>query len=484
MEHSSCFDTEGDEVNRLEEELNQALMRQVLIKWELASILQGGDVFYNQEVGIHSLPIEILVQILYGLLLLPNEVHIGRLMRVCRRWQQVILETPLLWSIVDIRVPSDLDKLNICAAYCQTSVKRSASSLLDISLYFSDVSGPDWTLSMMKERSGIIWNEDLWQCKLLLRAVYSELSSYLDHIQPIYARREEILSTFVGYKGEVMVRWKSFKCDFFYNPVIPFLERGGFSYPTPSLETLIFDTHSQPFTKRYRGEVYYAYNLPDEEDTPFNFPHMPKIHTLHLSNIETVAEKHGINRSSIRELACSCKTRPSLRFILTLGDLTHLQIGYSGSDPILEHNPITFPHLRSLSIIRGIARSFWAVFEAPKLESIFLKDLIDYEGLQPSISINYIFPSLQEIRISHRWGHFSLNYFDLLHKLIRHAPMLVSIKCWPGHELIRSMKYWDCGVVSLSRSNKFASRRLAHTSQGQSPSQTIDITTLLTHTSN
>jgi hypothetical protein len=446
-----------NEVDKIERELTEAIMHQITVEKELEIILGDGDMFFNRAGGIHSVPIEILVKILYESTSDIWNGHIGRLMRVCRLWQQVILNTPLLWSTIHISVPIQLDKLNICVEYCRNSVKRSASTLLDIDLYFPEIKHNYFS----KQNCGLVWNEKSWGPRLLSKVIYGNVAGYLERLQAYHAWRDQLLHTLMGNEGEIMARWESFECYFSQeegqNSILTFLERGGFDYPTPSLKRLVLNETRGPYTKRPGMELTYAYNLPKDKDPPSNFPYMPNIRVLHLPNIETLIQRHGIDRSSIRELVFFCKNHDSLRFILSLRDLTDLQIGFYNTtwdEPELGQQTMVFPHLRTLCIVRGITRVFWTLLEAPNLETLILEDLLADEGLKLSIHIKNMLPSLREIRIRHRWGYYTREHFDFLHEVIRHAPALTSIHCDREREFIDAVKRFRCETVPMSRPNR------------------------------
>jgi hypothetical protein len=445
---------EENEVNRLERELVAAMVHRITVQWELERILENNDVLYrNEKVGIHSLPVEILVNVLYELLLAPNSGPIGRLMGVCKRWQQVILHTPFLWSIIHIDIPSSLDNLDTCLTYCENSVERSSSVPLDVRLCFPEMKDQHYSTIERKQKEELLQSRDPLLHRLLNR---DSLPGFDKRLAAYHARWKEIFYTFVGDKGKVMGRWDSFDCDFFckecHNPILAFLGRGEFDYSTRTLERLVRDRHSQLSPEVPQSQPYYGYYFPSNEALPAL---LPSKQFSRLPNIEAMFDGYDIRRATIRDLVYFCKDPDSLRFSLTLHSLTHVQINFCNTERIdtkLGREAIIYPE-KELNISRGIARAFWAVFEAPNLESLTLEDLWDNYHLPVPIIINYTFPSLQRIVIHQRWAFFSRRFFDFLHELIRHAPRLTSIQCDNRQEFVRHLVLYRCKIVYLSSSD-------------------------------
>ncbi|PVG00421.1 hypothetical protein CPB86DRAFT_824423 [Serendipita vermifera] len=478
------------QVDQLEQELKEAIMRQVILEWELEQLLDSGNVSYqDRTAGIHSLSIEVLTQILYEVLLLPDGGPIGRLMRVCKLWQEAILNTPRLWSIIRINVPSSLEKLDVCLAHCQTSIARSGSCLLDIWLSFPFVAFGDWSFTSPSGRIAFLQERDDWSYSLWHWALYGGLPNRLDCPYPYRARRRRIFHSFIGRDGDIMVRWRSFECDENcrgHGPVTKVFGSSALSHPTPFLETLVFNDLTPRESRRspYSGDWIYPFELPTKDGWPTNFPSMPNIRTLRLPDMETPIHKQGMNPSLIRDLECTCRNHDSLRFILALQNLTHLQLAFSNRGgligPRLGNNPIFLPHLQSLRIAQSVIRPLWTLLDAPKLESIFLDDLI--EDLHPSVPvpIGYTFPSLSAMTIHHRWGKFSHHYLRFVHDLVSRTPSLVSIKCDQQSQLIESLKrYQDGSAQSSSSDRRSLGQRIDDGPGTSSSTLTLDILALV-----
>ncbi|PVG00422.1 hypothetical protein CPB86DRAFT_871942 [Serendipita vermifera] len=471
---------DGD-VNNLEKRLKDATMHQVVLQWELERILENDTLFYRDKgIGIHSLPVEVLGNILYESLLLPKARPLGHFMGVCRRWQHVILNTPLLWSVIHIDVPSSLDKAEACLTYCQSCVERSGSCLLDISVNLPRSESGDWAFTETHGSRRTIWDGDTWYNGLLTRAAYGKLPTRLERLYLHQNRQEQTLRTFVGNKGEVMARWRKFNAIYSrggHNAIIEMLERSEFGYPTPFLESLVFYGIRTPDAFPYLGDNNYPYRPPTNNGSPINFPHMPNIRTIQWWGMEVLVHKQVTNPISIQELACACKSHDSLRFVLALNHLTHLQIAFSNitsTGPDLGRNTITFPHLRYMQITQSVIPPLWTLLEAPELGLIVLDDLVEgLHNLSP-ISIKNLFPSLRRITIYQRWGTFYRDFFMFLHELIRHAPSLASISSDRRRDLVRDLENHRCETVHLG-----------HTSRGtvgdehSTPRSTLDIISIL-----
>jgi hypothetical protein len=470
MDQSSSFDTE--EVHRLERELREVIMRQVTIHWQLERMLENSDVLYrNKKIGIHSLPVKILVNVLYELLLAPNSGPIGRLMGVCKQWQQVILNAPLLWSVIHLNIPSSLDKLDSLVAYCQNCVKQSASAPLDICLYFPEIKDRKHSTIKLKQRDKLLQSGGPRLHRWLDRVSHDDPNTIEERMKAHYAQWKRILQILVGDRGEVMGRWNSFECDFFckqrrHNPILAFLEWNQFDYSTKTLENMVEERHSQ---------------ISPWQKTPPP-PLLPGRYVCRLPNIDGLVNLHGFERPSIRDLVYSWKDPDSLRFILTLHSLTHLHIEFfntqkvdprAGQEAIIDLD-------KEMNIGQGSLRDFWVRLEAPNLETLILTDFMSTLYLPVPIIINYTFPSLKRIVIRQRWFIVFHTFIDFLHELIRHAPCLTSIQCDKKQEFIRYLTDRSYRIVYLSPSD---SRPLVKVVEGKGglphSIRTLDILTLL-----
>jgi hypothetical protein len=474
MPQFSNLDMEEDEINRLERELVEATVHRINVRWELERILENNAVLYRTErIGIHSLPVEILVNLFYELLLIPHSGSTGRLMAVCRQWQLVILNTPPLWSVIHVNVPSRLDKLDILITYCQNSVQRSASIPLDISLYFPEMKAEFHSITERKQNDGVIQRDDPCLHRFLKRLSRNDSAAFDKRIKVHHLRWKQIFQILMGDRGEVMGRWNSFECDFFckkerHNPILAFLEWDTFDYSTSTLEKLVEDRRSHiPRVMRKTAP-----------------PLLPGRYVCRLPNVESMVNLHGFGQYSIRNLVYSWKDPDLLRFMLTLHSLTHLHIEFFNMrrvDPRFRQEAIINSD-KELHIMQGTRRDFWALLEAPNLESLTLTHFSSTIFLQVPIIVNYTFPSLKRIVIiQHHWSLFLRTFLDFLHEVIRHAPRLTSIQCNRRQEFVSTLTRYNCRTVYLSPFDSRPLKKVVEDEEGipPRPIRTLDILTLL-----
>jgi hypothetical protein len=474
MDQLSRLDVEEHEINRLERELVEATVHRINVRWELERILENNAVLYRtEEIGIHSLPVEILVNIFYELLLIPHSGSTGRLMAVCRQWQLVILNTPLLWSVIHVNVPSRLDKLDILITYCQNSVQRSASIPLDISLYFPEMKPEFHSITKKEQKDRVIQRDDPCLRRFLKRLSRNDSATFDKRIKAHHLRWKKILQILMGDIGEVMGRWNSFECDFFckqrgHNPILAFLEWDTFDYSASTLEKLVEERLSQiPRIMRKTAP-----------------PLLPGSYVCRLPNVESMVNLDGFGQYSIRNLVYSWKDPNLLRFMLTLHSLTHLHIEFFNTqrvDPRFRQEAIINSD-KELNIIQGTRRDFWALLEAPNLESLTLTHFSSTLFLPVPIIVNYTFPSLKRVVIiQHHWSLFLRTFLDFLHELIRHAPRLTSIQCNRRQEFVSALTRYSCRTVYLSPSDIRPSGKVVEGEEGVPPRsiRTLDILTLL-----
>jgi hypothetical protein len=104
---------------------------------------------------------------------------------------------------------------------------------------------------------------------------------------------------------------------------------------------------------------------------------MPQVQTLKILGIDLPVHRKDIRPQNIREFGCILQSVDAFRFILSLRNLSTLHIGFKettlSSDPF--DGPIIFPHLEYLHVTAALPDKFWALLNAPKLETVFLDSL-------------------------------------------------------------------------------------------------------------
>ncbi|PVF97000.1 hypothetical protein CPB86DRAFT_468178 [Serendipita vermifera] len=358
-----------------------------------SSPLDNGMPKKRPPTPIDSLPIELLTEVLYDVIITTGGNR--PFLRVCKRWYQVILATPLLWSIIDIHVPKSADSLNTCIEYCRKAIKYSGKCLLDIKLSFRTPRAKELPFTAPSSlREGAL----------------------IPHTFPLRLQKS-LLDKMIGSNGEVMRRWRSFECIWdFDDPLDPLsmvLGLGQFSYPTPSLERLILDSNS-----------FAMHLIPGKKP---QFPHLPRIQVLRTPSIDLAIHERSVDTNSLRDVALICRNPETFRLVLASNNLTRLLIGYSGNSPNLENNLLTFPHLEMLCATGKLPVNFWNLLDAPKLESVTLVRFITIPWYTTQ-RMSRTLPSLKRLALRDLIGAL-LALQWLISDFVIQAPNLTRLQC-------------------------------------------------------
>jgi F-box-like len=171
---------------------------------------------------IRKCPEEILF-IIFGLFSYQDPIRATRLLRVCRQWYEIAINSPGLWNYIEIRTKDTWDQQKEAlkdSAKVAACLQRSASLPLHISLDFR---------VMDSEHTNVIKHAtSLLEASIPITKRYSfgrnadrlNLSAFIDSVDADIAhacrpdRVLETISILTGERGEKMKRWGSFEILF------------------------------------------------------------------------------------------------------------------------------------------------------------------------------------------------------------------------------------------------------------------------------
>lgn len=353
------------EVQRLQRKLENALIWQGALKKDLQVLCRS--IAHEPNGLISVLPTELLVSI-FDQTVLSNPRFVSCLMLVCKDWQNLILSTPLLWSTINITIPSDVKRVKLYATYCSTCVERSAGCPLYITLDFTRISIMEGFLS------NILFNV----CSLIPGSIYlARMVRFLRDTRALYEWcQAQYLRPLSALSGQ-MTRWKVFNLSadkFWYDaPLIKVtLSTSLFLQETPSLEILRL---------RHLPRHQREYHVIIRRNSPVSraFPNLSDIRELILENFQAPINVASIDTRKITRICLMAYNVDQYRLIVSCRNLTRLHFGIGYSQSIKWRNPgigprIEFPSLVHLQVVLFIPPEFWQLLIAPVLRTIVLED--------------------------------------------------------------------------------------------------------------
>ncbi|PVF98500.1 hypothetical protein CPB86DRAFT_784740 [Serendipita vermifera] len=348
------------QILRLEDSLR--VVQQNRRRWEtkLAFAMTKGLDYFNK------CPTEIFIEI-FKLYLIPRHRSIRTLLFVCKKWNQLVMNTPTLWNRIDLCFDSGSisDGPLSLVPYIQACKERSQNLRLDINLNLRDIG------DAFGHHMRIVNDSIQGQCRNCLLASFEGSDSIWEC--PSFERRIEELTDTVGVlmgtNSNDMARWSSFRLALPQQedilPLNPTFRL--FNGPTDSLLSISIEGLEEWM------------DVADFDDEFDLFPV-----TGDLSRIERLTLSHDGNIgafpfqwSSIKQLDIVIRNNQNLVTISTLRSLETLAITAEVRDTadLGETNVrYHFPRLRSMDIKGLLANNWFDIvnLEAPSLQCFSL----------------------------------------------------------------------------------------------------------------
>ncbi|KAG8870614.1 hypothetical protein FRC20_011550, partial [Serendipita sp. 405] len=409
------FDDEG--VKHLEAELETMLqLRNTLIEefQKLAVMVQQ-----TQLSGIYILPNELLTEIFTDVIQ-ADPANRPRLQLVSRKWNEIFLRTPILWSTFRLTVPVDIRDIENRSAYWERCIERSAECPLDISLHYSKTLSPIYSVVSYSVDTLPSWIPHGNMARFLLdgRANPILLHLYATYLRPVVL--------FIAHPG-AMERWRSFDLRSqspAWNQKSCFdmaFSRGLFGRETPMLEKLTFWVAND---RRPLRSVYISVIMGQKCQIPF--PHTPALKELYLHDIKIPFSVE--NPEQIERLDTLCGDIGAFKEAMMYRNVAYLRIGIftnSAGDINQFKRPATFLHLRRLHLLQQISPWFYDMLDAPMLEVVVFEDFIPAQTLR----VCSVLPSVK--RIEFRWTYMHNASSEVLDRMlpviIRQSPALETL---------------------------------------------------------
>ncbi|KAG8816059.1 hypothetical protein FRC17_000477 [Serendipita sp. 399] len=381
-----------DEIARLEAELEAAVeLRDTLVEefQNLAPAVQEA-----QGSGILALPNELLADILADALRESTTTRL-QLQLVSRKWNELVLHTPMLWSSFRVIVPADYRAIESCSAYWERCIRRSSGCPMDISIRY--LRPPQLMVELRKclGTTTLPISPSIDRVvKFLLygKQMYRMLSRYLEciYLRPI--------TLFTKHPGS-MERWRSFELRATHGRggscFDKAIRQGLFGGDTPMLERLTLWAVDQG---RQLWSLYDAILLSEKCKNPF--PHLPAIKELYLHDIRIPFTVE--NPEQVDQLDTLCLTIDDFVHVMAYRNVTYLRVGIHtirGSDLNLLSTQATFPQLQRLHLLQRIPNWFYGSLDTPKLE------VIVFEDFTPMLTLREFSLQLSVKRMEFRWTY-------------------------------------------------------------------------------
>lgn len=139
-------------VKRLQVELHEEQEKLAALKKDILT-QNPASVTTIHESAIQTVPPEIL-SLIFTYFVEYQPTHIRRLLLVCRQWYSVIMNTPSLWTRIQIIADSTIDRNQLLSrsTYVRTCIERSRELLLDIVIDYGECRGiEDYYLDLIRD---------------------------------------------------------------------------------------------------------------------------------------------------------------------------------------------------------------------------------------------------------------------------------------------------------------------------------------------
>ncbi|KAG8802577.1 hypothetical protein FRC18_007519, partial [Serendipita sp. 400] len=362
---SGPFDMYHDpEIQALEDQLEQALTRRRKLTREIENDIK----LVTRTNSQTQLPIpDDLLIMIFSHLVFPDPRQIDRLLFVCRHWYSVVVNTPVLWSVIHVSLrPNTQDPL-LWAAYCRSCIQRSRASPLDIAI---DCQVTYYLASRIRRAICAIWTG----FNFIDPGTSSSFARSFLHFVPCYTskyfeRYEAPIRALMGPGCAEITRWRSLRLE-------------DSNWACRFLVLLRRLSGSRPF--RYRGFIKDTGRIvclfPEESRQrdgmsveqrlttliPYNVP------SLRCLDIPLFVPLRLIHPSIVYEIDLVRLYPQCFKQLLRIKHLRRLSIGIleDMEEIVLNKGDVNFPQLVELASKTSLPTSFWEHLDAPRLESL------------------------------------------------------------------------------------------------------------------
>ncbi|KAG8814780.1 hypothetical protein FRC17_000975 [Serendipita sp. 399] len=314
-----------------------------------------------------QIPDEIIVHIL-EYIVEDSTHHIKPLLLVNRRFHDVIMSTPVLWSKLTIVVDKRLQEVNgLSTTYLNVCLERSREAKLDVKLDFSLASGIYEYFESIQEEL----RRTLPSSALLLATGDSQFK-WID-TDPGYTEELEKTKELVETLAAQMTKWQSASILF------PSLDEEG------ELTAAFWRLFLSPASK-FTGGIIQAY-------CQNGFPHLSHIKHCTLWGPSEIG-KITLNSGTLRELYFEASSEDSSLY--KLSSCTDLQVltirvHYDNVNPSSSPLPVSLPSLLELSLIGQFDGLMGIEFQVPRLTTLTLKDWTIHVQYLPQVRPRYVY---------------------------------------------------------------------------------------------
>ncbi|KAF5342635.1 hypothetical protein D9611_001919 [Ephemerocybe angulata] len=309
----------------------------------------------NQEVAIERLPNELLSMVFGGAHASLRTNRSGRAdldalrflvdtSRVCVRWRQVVLHTPLLWNSIVMTVPPDFREHQEPQEYLEAHLKRSGDAFLDMT-FFAETENP-LDLDLFFTIIGL-------HAKRWRRVSIEMRSATIPSIQPHFKYLEVPM-----LKHFSINIWETRDGR---GPMSPRT-----AYPDPKPQVFLDGAPNLSVLRLANAAIGHLH------------PNSTSITTLHLGGWEQAFFTWPQLKSLLESL-------PQLQNL----SLHELCVRHNTRDPTHEPAPIHLPHLQNLRIHKPFTpvERFLPLFTVPKLERLALNEVENFDCTEiPSVT--------------------------------------------------------------------------------------------------
>jgi hypothetical protein len=283
-------------------------------------------------------PVEILVEI-FQIYLNPNRRYIRTLLLVCKKWYELVINTPSLWNRIDLSFPEpSFDRPFGLIPYVQACKQRSRSLKLEIDLDLRNINGAtryhyNILENTLDEKFDRYFMEQTCETCLLDAVAETFHNSSHQYECRTYERRvEEVIDTvrvLVDDGPRDMARWSSFHL------ALPHSEEGTMEI-APACFLLEGLTNSLRNISIEGLDNWFDISSDNEK-----FHHLPCLGdcslverlTLRRSEVDLTLTQSSIQYSSIKHLDISVDHRNDLSQMWHLGSLETLVIVVMPTQP-------------------------------------------------------------------------------------------------------------------------------------------------------
>jgi hypothetical protein len=166
---------------------------------------------HDTRCPIHRLPNELLHLIFEFIVHGIGSSHrhsLGRLLRICRRWYNLVMHSPSLWACIDIFDPMLFFRVRERQAaiqYIEACLLRSQSLLLDIYLEFDELNASDYIKVELYDYAEALVDQD--EHNYIFDKIYSEQWEF--NSPAFQSKLDHFLRCLLGEDGQHVKRWQT-----------------------------------------------------------------------------------------------------------------------------------------------------------------------------------------------------------------------------------------------------------------------------------